>query len=181
MIIMAPSDESETRKLLANGAGAYQGPAAVRYPARRGHRRNDRQVIDHGADRQSSRSPEGQRVALLAFGNMVRPALVAAETLNATVVDMRFVKPLDESCILQFASTHDLLVTLEDHALMGGAGSAVSELLHREAVQVPLLDWDSDAFIEHGKPVELHESPAGRRRHSKNGSNPSGTNLPIRR
>ena len=158
MIIMAPSDESETRKLLATGY-AYQGPAAVRYPRGEGTgAMTDKSLTTVPIGKAVVRR-EGQRVALLAFGNMVRPALVAAETLNATVVDMRFVKPLDESCILQLASTHDLLVTLEDHALMGGAGSAVSELLHREAVQVPLLSIGiPDAFIEHGKPAELHES-----------------------
>lgn len=158
MIIMTPSDESETRKLLATGY-TYQGPAAVRYPRGEGTGATTDKALTTVPIGKAVTRREGQRVALLAFGNMVKPALVAAESLNATVVDMRFVKPLDESCVLNLASTHDLLVTLEDHALMGGAGSAVSELLHRESVQVPLLSLGiPDAFIEHGKPSELHES-----------------------
>ena len=158
MLIMTPSDENETRRLLVTGY-QHKGPAAVRYPRGEGT----------GAAIESGLQPfpigravvrrEGQQVVLLAFGNMLKPALAAAEPLNATVVDMRFVKPLDEDCLLDMASRHDLLVTLEDHAILGGAGSAVSEFLHERHCEVPLLKIGiPDAFIEHAKPAEQHEA-----------------------
>jgi 1-deoxy-D-xylulose-5-phosphate synthase len=158
MVIMAPSDENEARKLLVTGY-RYAGPAAVRYPRGEGTGatiESDLQSVTLG---KAVVRREGQQIALLAFGNMLKPALAAAEQLNATVVDMRFIKPLDEACIMEMATRHDLLVTLEDHAVMGGAGSAVGELLHEENCAVPLLKIGiPDAFIEHGKPGELHEA-----------------------
>lgn len=158
MVIMTPSSEAETRLLLSTGY-QHTGPAAVRYPRGAGTGSEpapDLETVEIG---RSVCRREGKGVALLAFGNMLKPALVAAESLNATVIDMRFVKPLDADCVLNLAQTHDLLVTLEDHALMGGAGSAVLECLQTHQAQTPVyLIGIPDAFIEHGKPAELHRS-----------------------
>jgi 1-deoxy-D-xylulose-5-phosphate synthase len=93
----------------------------------------------------------GQTVALLAFGSLVTPALMAAEILDATLADMRFVKPLDEALIQQLAQTHEVLVTLEENAVMGGAGSAVVEYLHRAGLRNRVLQLGlPDRFIDHG-------------------------------
>jgi 1-deoxy-D-xylulose-5-phosphate synthase len=98
----------------------------------------------------------GQGVAILAFGTLLYPALQAAEQLNATVVNMRWAKPLDEALLLEVAAQHDALVSVEDAALMGGAGSAVGEALQRAGVLKPLLSLGlPDEFIEHGDPVKL--------------------------
>jgi 1-deoxy-D-xylulose-5-phosphate synthase len=98
----------------------------------------------------------GKRVALLAFGPLVAPALVAAAELDATVVNMRFVKPLDEAVLLEAARTHELLVTLEEHQVMGGAGSAVAEALAAHSLATPLLQLGlPDHFIDHGDPALL--------------------------
>lgn len=157
MVIMAPSDESEARKMLTTGFH-HQGPAAVRYPRGNGTGVVPEPNLDTLEIGKANLRRDGQDVALLAFGNLLKPALQAAESLNATVVDMRFVKPLDESCVRAMAARHKLLVTLEDHAIMGGAGSAVAECLHQHHLETPLLQIGiPDAFIEHGKPSELHE------------------------
>jgi 1-deoxy-D-xylulose-5-phosphate synthase len=98
----------------------------------------------------------GQGVAILAFGTLLYPALQAAEQLNATVVNMRWAKPLDEALLLEMAVQHDALVCVEDAALMGGAGSAVGEALQRAGVLNPLLSLGlPDEFIEHGDPIKL--------------------------
>jgi 1-deoxy-D-xylulose-5-phosphate synthase len=95
-------------------------------------------------------------VAILAFGTLLYPALQAAEQLNATVVNMRWAKPLDEALLLEVAAQHDALVSVEDAALMGGAGSAVGEALQRAGVLKPLLSLGlPDEFIEHGDPIKL--------------------------
>ncbi len=130
LVVMAPADENECRRLLQT-AYEHPGPALVRYP--RG--------VGPGVEVQADLTPlplgkgekvrQGRRVALLAFGNMLAPALAAAEKLDATVANMRFVKPLDEELILQLAAKHELLVTLEENAVFGGAGSAVNEVLAR--------------------------------------------------
>lgn len=102
---------------------------------------------------------EGRQVAFLAFGSMVQPARLAADALGATLIDMRFVKPLDEAVILEMAARHALLVTVEENAIMGGAGSGVSELLAMHGLAMPVLHLGlPDEFVEHGKPSELlHE------------------------
>ena len=98
----------------------------------------------------------GRRIAILAFGTLLHPALAAADRLDATVANMRFVKPLDFSLVAELARTHDALVTLEEGSLMGGAGSAVGECLHAAGLQVPLLQLGlPDEFIEHGDPAKL--------------------------
>jgi 1-deoxy-D-xylulose-5-phosphate synthase len=155
MVIMAPADENECRQMLSTGF-QIEGPAAVRYP--RG--------VGPGVAVQSSLEPlpvgkaelrrSGQRVALLAFGSMLAPALDAAETLNATVINMRFVKPLDADMLARVAAEHELLVTLEENAVAGGAGSAVNECLAALQLQTPVINMGlPDRFIEHGTHAEL--------------------------
>ena len=159
MTIMAPKDESECRAMLSTGL-ACPGPSAVRYPRGAG--------TGVPAGRSLSPLPIGKaevlresghmgselpRVAILAFGSMVTPSLKAAEALNATVVNMRFIKPLDTELLMRMAQTHDLLVTVEEHVVMGGAGSACAEFL-ASRVDAPLVRMLHlglpDSFIDHG-------------------------------
>jgi 1-deoxy-D-xylulose-5-phosphate synthase len=159
MLVMAPSDENECRQLLYTGY-QHQGPAAVRYPRGTGPnavvaREMTALPIGKGiVKRESTR--EGKRVAILNFGALMQRALGAAETLNATVADMRFVKPLDEKLVLQLAQQHDLLVTLEENTLMGGAGAAVNEYLAAQGIVMPVLNLGlPDTFLNHGKHGDL--------------------------
>jgi len=155
MIVMAPSDENETHKLLST-AYTHKGPTAVRYPRGKGPgteiERNLRPVeIGKAVVRR-----EGRSVAILAFGSMVTPAIETADSINATVVDMRFVKPLDEELIGDMAASHQLIVTIEENTLMGGAGSAVNEFLLQSNYQIPILNLGlPDRFLEHGKVPEM--------------------------
>ena len=155
MVIMTPSDENETRQLLYTGY-RHQGPAAVRYPRGTGpgaaiEKTMTALPLGKGVIRR-----EGKRVAILNFGTLLPEALAAAETLNATVADMRFVKPLDESLVQQLAEQHDLIVTLEENSISGGAGSAVSEYLNSQAITMPTLQLGlPDVFIDHGKHKQL--------------------------
>ncbi len=155
MVVMTPSDEAEARLMLSTGYH-YQGPAAVRYPRGKGpgaalSRNLDTLPIGKGMIRR-----EGQKVALLAFGSLTTAALTAAQTLDATVADMRFVKPLDTALIAELATSHDLLVTIEENAIMGGAGSAVGEHLAAKNCRTPILNLGlSDTFIEHGKVPQM--------------------------
>lgn len=155
MVVMTPSDEAEARLMLSTGYH-YQGPAAVRYPRGKGpgaalSKNLDTLPIGKGMIRR-----EGQKVALLAFGSLTTAALTAAQTLDATVADMRFVKPLDTALIAELAASHDLLVTVEENAIMGGAGSAVGEHLATTNCRTPILNLGlSDTFIEHGKVPQM--------------------------
>ena len=155
MVVMTPSDETETRVMLSTGY-QHKGPAAVRYPRGKGpgaalNKNLDTLVIGRGIIRR-----KGEKVALLAFGSLTAAALAAAETLDATVADMRFVKPLDAALIAELASTHDLLVTVEENVIMGGAGSAVGELLATTNFKTSILNLGlSDTFIEHGKVPQM--------------------------
>ena len=155
MVVMTPSDETETRLMLSTGY-QHKGPAAVRYPRGKGpgaalNKNLDTLVIGRGIIRR-----KGEKVALLAFGSLTAAALAAAETLDATVADMRFVKPLDAALIAELASTHDLLVTVEENVIMGGAGSAVGELLATTNFKTSILNLGlSDTFIEHGKVPQM--------------------------
>ena len=149
MIIMAPSDENETRQLLYTGY-QFNGPAAVRYPRGTG----TGAVIDKTMTAlpigKGLMKREGSKVAILNFGTLLGSALQAGEQLDATVVDMRFVKPLDKQMILSLANSHELLVTLEENSIAGGAGSAVSEFLAEQAVVMPILQLGlPDQFIDH--------------------------------
>ena len=160
LVIMAPSDELECRRMLSTGL-AHSGPSAVRYP--RGSGRGvevtrDLDVLPIGKARvlREGHGRRKPRVAILAFGAMVSPALEAAEILDAAVVDMRFVKPLDTEMVLEMANENDLLVTIEDNARLGGAGSAVNEVLIAQHHTVPVLNLGlPDQFIEHGTREEL--------------------------
>ena len=155
ILVMAPSDEEETRLLLCTGY-EHTGPAAVRYPRGKGPGAKisgEWKTVPIG---KAALRREGGGVAILAFGAMVAPALAAAEESDATVYDMRFVKPIDEDAIRSAAKSHDLLVTVEENVIMGGAGSAVGEVLMRDGYQIPLLSLGlPDRFLEHGKPADM--------------------------
>ncbi|MBH3329486.1 MULTISPECIES: 1-deoxy-D-xylulose-5-phosphate synthase [Pseudomonas] len=160
MVIMAPSDENELRRLLTTGY-RHQGPAAVRYP--RGSGPNaaldpglEPLPIGKGVVRRQSSLKNGPTVGFLVFGVQLAEALQVAERLDASVADMRFVKPLDEALIRQFAADHDLLVTVEENSVMGGAGSAVNEFLQANALVQPVLNLGlPDSYIEHAKPADM--------------------------
>ena len=155
MVVMTPSDENECRKLLST-AYRYAGPASVRYPRGAGPGAVIEDDLDTLEIGRGLVRRQGREVALLAFGTMVAPALKAAEALNATVVDMRFVKPLDAELVTQLASTHALIVTIEEGAVMGGAGSAVSEALSAAGFVKPVLQLGlPDQFIDHGDAQQL--------------------------
>jgi len=156
MVIMAPSDENECRQMLYTGH-QHQGPSAVRYPRGSGtgiapNREMTALDIGKGIVRR-----KGEKIAILNFGTTLSYALDAAESLNATVADMRFVKPLDEALILELAASHDILVTVEENAIAGGAGSGVNEYLMKQKVLKPVLNIGlPDRFIEQGTQAELH-------------------------
>ena len=150
LVIMAPADENECRQMLYTGFTLNQ-PAAVRYPRGTGmgaEIQTDMIALPVGKAEVRRR---GKGIAILAFGVMLEPALAAAEELNATVVNMRFVKPIDEKLILEMAATHDLLVTFEENVIQGGAGSAVSEVLSAHDIVHPLIQYGlPDRLIQHG-------------------------------
>jgi len=155
MLIMAPANENECRQMLYTGF-LHKGPASVRYPRGRGPGEpasKTLQALEIGKEEIRRR---GQSIAILAFGTMVEPAQEAGEAINATVVNMRFVKPLDQALIDELADSHDLLVTVEENAVMGGVGSAVAECLLRENRTVPVLMLGiPDHFQEQGSRDEL--------------------------
>ena len=150
MVVMAPADERECRQMLSAGF-LHHGPAAVRYP--RGTGPGVKPLDDLGPLPlgKGEVRREGKCIALLAFGPLLAPALQAAESIDATVANMRFIKPLDEALVLDLAKSHQLLVTLEDNAVMGGAGSAVNELLASHGITVPVVNLGlPDQFLEQG-------------------------------
>jgi 1-deoxy-D-xylulose-5-phosphate synthase len=155
MVVMAASDENECRQMLTTGY-QYHGPAAIRYPRGAGVGA----VIDPALTTIEIGKGEikrrGQKIAILAFGSMVAPSVAAGEQLNATVANMRFVKPLDVELVKQLAAEHDYLVTVEEGSIMGGAGSAVAEALAAEGLAKPMLMLGlPDKFIDHGDPAKL--------------------------
>ncbi|VWD04456.1 deoxyxylulose-5-phosphate synthase [Burkholderia lata] len=160
LVIMAPSSEDECRQML-HTALHHSGPAAVRYPRGTGPGvtiEAELTALPIGVSmlRRSSSAIDGQRVAFVAFGTMVGPCLVAAEAFDATVVDMRFVKPLDTARLREIASTHDVLVTVEEGCLSGGAGAACVEALADAQLFRPVLRLGlPDTFIAHGEPAQL--------------------------
>ena len=155
MLVMTPSDENETRQLLHTGL-EYSGPAAVRYPRGTGPGAEIQQQLTPLPIGKGRRVRDGSGIAILNFGTLLAPGLEAAEALGATVADMRFVKPLDEALVLKLAETHNLLVTLEENVIAGGAGSAVTEFLNARQVSMPVLQLGlPDAFVEHGQHKEL--------------------------
>jgi 1-deoxy-D-xylulose-5-phosphate synthase len=155
MVVMAPSDENECRQMLYTGY-QHQGAAAVRYPRGTGSNASVVKEMTALPIGKGVIKKEGQRIAILSFGALLQRALGAAELLNATVADMRFVKPLDEQLILQLVSRHELLVTLEENTVMGGAGAAVNELLAEHSVVIPVMNLGlPDTFLHHGKHADL--------------------------
>ncbi len=155
MVVMTPSDENETRQMLQTGM-LFDGPAAVRYPRGTGPGARIEQELTALPIGEGRRVLEGTGVAILNFGTLLTPALEAAKALGATVADMRFVKPLDEKLVLALAEQHELLVTLEENTIAGGAGSAVTEFLNQCEVLMPVLQLGlPDTFIDHGTRDEL--------------------------
>jgi 1-deoxy-D-xylulose-5-phosphate synthase len=159
MTVMTPSDEDECRQMLYT-AVQMSTPAAVRYPRGSGPGvapRKEMKALPVGKGevrRRLADAQNGRRVAILAFGAPVTASLQAAEELDATVANMRFVKPLDEALVIELARGHDLLVTVEENVIMGGAGSAVLEALQRGGIAVPVLQLGlPDRFIDQGDPA----------------------------
>jgi 1-deoxy-D-xylulose-5-phosphate synthase len=154
MIVMAPSDENECRQMLTT-AYQFNGPSAVRYPRGGGPGTEIKQDLTSIEIGKGEIRRQGKKIAILAFGSMLTPSLAAAEELDATVANMRFVKPLDVDLVMQLANSHDLIVTVEENTVMGGAGAAVIEALQamRKNNNVLCLGLP-DTFIEHG----IHET-----------------------
>ncbi|SDP11451.1 1-deoxy-D-xylulose-5-phosphate synthase [Rhodoferax sp. OV413] len=158
MGVACPADENECRRLLSS-AFAQDNPVAVRYPRGAGAgtaMEAGLQPLPYGKGEIRRHSKQASGIAILAFGTLLYPALAVAEKFDATVVNMRWAKPLDVELLLQVAGSHAALVTVEDGAVMGGAGSAVLEALQAAGIIVPVLQLGlSDTFIEHGDPVKL--------------------------
>ncbi len=154
LVIMAPADENECRQMLSTGF-AYDGPSAVRYPRGTGpgaHIDKQAPLIPIG---KSETVINGNDIAIIAVGSMVHPATVVGQQLGATVVNLRFVKPLDEAALANIASKHRLLVTIEENAIAGGAGSAINDYLLSQNLSIPILNLGiPDRFIEHGSREE---------------------------
>jgi len=155
LVIMAASDANECRQMLYTGH-QHEGPAAVRYPRGAGPKvaiQSEMSLIPLG---KAEPRRQGKKIALLAFGSLLTPSLEAGEALDATVINMRFVKPLDEKMLITLASEHQLLVTLEENAIAGGAGSGVNEYLLSQGIQVPILNLGlPNQFSEHGAHSDL--------------------------
>ena len=156
--IACPADENECRQLLST-AFAQNHPVAVRYPRGAGVGIAVRSNLDALAFGKGEMRIQGKQIAILVFGSLLYPAMEAAKALGASVVNMRWAKPLDTELLIQVAKTHTALVTLEDGAIMGGAGSAVLEALQTAGLVLPVVQLGlPDAFIEHGDPVALMAS-----------------------
>ncbi|HTS84864.1 MAG TPA: 1-deoxy-D-xylulose-5-phosphate synthase [Usitatibacter sp.] len=150
MTVMAPADENECRQMLYT-AFTIDAPTAVRYPRGTGPGVEVQSAMKALPIGRGEIRREGKRVAILAFGAMLAPALEAAQELNATVANMRFVKPIDEELVFRLATSHDLLVTVEENVVHGGAGSAVAESLAAQGLAAPLVMLGlPDRFVEHG-------------------------------
>jgi 1-deoxy-D-xylulose-5-phosphate synthase len=155
MLVMAPADENECRQMLYTGF-IHKGPASVRYPRGKGPGvavQKDMVALPIG---KAEIRQHGSRIAILAWGSMVTPALLAGKRLAATVVNMRFVKPIDEALIMELAKTHDVFVTIEENVVSGGAGSAVNVFLQAQKILMPVLNIGlPDYFVEQGTREEL--------------------------
>ena len=155
MVIMAPSDENELRQTLNTGYH-YKGPAAVRYPRGTGVGAQIEQSLECLPIGKGRIIREGSDVAILAFGTLLHTALSAADEINATVIDMRFVKPLDTELISRMSNTHSLLISLEENAIAGGAGSGINEFINQASINTTIINLGlPDYYVEHGKPTEL--------------------------
>ena len=155
MLIMAPADENECRMMLSTGFH-YAGPAAIRYPRGTGTGAAIHKALDTLPIGKSEMRRRGHGLAILSFGAMLAPATEIAAEMDATLVNMRFVKPLDEAMIVNLAKTHDAFVTLEDNAIAGGAGSGVAECLAAHGIVKPILHLGlPDSYLEHGSREEV--------------------------
>ncbi|HEX7815292.1 1-deoxy-D-xylulose-5-phosphate synthase [Dyella sp.] len=155
MVIMAPADENECRAMLTTGF-EYSGPAAIRYPRGTGLGATISKTLDTLPIGKAEMRRRGHGLVILSFGAMLAPAAEIAAEMDATLVNMRFVKPLDEAMIISLARTHDAFVTLEDNAVAGGAGSGVAECLAAHGIVKPILHLGlPDAYLEHGSREEV--------------------------
>ena len=155
MTVMTPSDENECRQMLYT-AFQMDSPSAVRYPRGAGIGVTPIKEMKALKIGLGEICRKGEKIAILAFGSMLKPSLEAAEELNATVANMRFVKPLDDDLILSLAANHDLLVTIEENTIMGGAGSAVLESLESKGISTSVLQLGlPDTFIDQGDPIQM--------------------------
>ncbi|HEY8094939.1 MAG TPA: 1-deoxy-D-xylulose-5-phosphate synthase [Methylobacter sp.] len=155
MLVMAPADENECRQMLYTGF-MHEGPASVRYPRGKGPGVAVNKTMTALPIGKAEVRHQGSRIAILAWGSMVTPAMEAGKQLGATVVNMRFVKPIDAGLILELAKSHDVLITVEENVLAGGAGSAVNDFLQAQQVLMPVLNIGlPDSFVEQGTREEL--------------------------
>ncbi|HIL93626.1 MAG TPA: 1-deoxy-D-xylulose-5-phosphate synthase [Cycloclasticus sp.] len=155
MVVMTPADENECRQMLSAGLN-YNGPVAVRYPRGKGPGVTVNSAIEDIAIGRAVQIRQGKDIAFLAFGSTVHPALKVADEFNATVVNMRFVKPLDEAMIQQIASTHHTIFTLEENVIQGGAGSAINEFINQNNLNISIVNIGlPDENLEHGSREEL--------------------------
>ena len=155
MVIMAPADENECRQMLSTGFH-YDGPAAVRYPRGQGPGVKVEASLEPLAIGRGNIERLGKRIAFLSFGCLLQEALAAGAHYDATVANMRFIKPIDEELLVELAADHDLLVTLEDNVVLGGAGSAVNEALAAHQILIPVLNLGlPDRFQDQGSREEL--------------------------
>lgn len=156
MVIMAPANEAECRLMLSTGYSLNQ-PAAVRYPRGSGTGVELPALETTIPVGKGIVQSTGEKIALLSFGTLLSEAAESAKALNATLVDMRFVKPIDEALILEIATGHDYIVTIEDNAIAGGAGSAVNEFILSQGLNIKVLNIGlPDQFIKHGTQQEIH-------------------------
>lgn len=155
MLVMAPADENECRQMLYTGF-MHQGPASVRYPRGKGPGVAVDKAMTSLPIGKAEVRHQGSRIAILAWGSMVAPAMEVGKQLDATVVNMRFVKPIDTELVLELAKSHDVLITVEENVLAGGAGSAVNDFLQAQQILMPVLNIGlPDSFVEQGTREEL--------------------------
>ena len=155
MLVMAPADENECRQMLTTGF-KYNGPASVRYPRGKGPGATIDPALTELEIGKAEVRHQGGRIAILAWGSMVTPSVEAGKKLGATVVNMRFVKPFDEDLVLELAKSHDVIVTVEENVIAGGAGSAINEFLQAQQILMPVLNIGlPDRFVEQGSREEL--------------------------
>jgi len=155
MLVMAPADENECRQMLYTGF-MHEGPASVRYPRGKGPGVAVTKTMTALPLGKAEVRHQGSRIAILAWGSMVTPALAVGKQLDATVVNMRFVKPIDAELIRELAKSHEVLVTVEENVLAGGAGSAVNDFLQSQRILMPVLNIGlPDSFVEQGTREEL--------------------------
>ena len=155
MVVMAPADEAECRQMLST-AYTLDCPSMVRYPRGGGTGKVPAKSLDTLPVGKGEIRRRGKDIALLAFGSLVPAALAAGEELDATVVNMRFIKPLDVELIIELAGNHSLLVSIEENAVIGGAGSEIERALAERGITVPVLRLGlPDRFIDHGEQGQL--------------------------